>query len=559
MFFARVLVDASNTVSTALYNQVISVSTKGTQNVSLSTALVQGLGIAQITIVDSNAFTTDWGNGSGNLSASTDTKSVFKIILLFVMQTVIYLVTAFAFISVCVIFIGRVVTLALLLALSPLGFLGTSAIGNLISKVKEASKWWWDEFTAQLFVIPIFLLLIIITIKISYGLDSVELNQLTEGVKTGSINFSIFLKFAIMIFLILKTVSITKESSGKLGQSINNFGSKAVGFGLGVATGGGAMLARRTIGVGLSNIAKGNNKFGNFLQNQKAKGSIMANIALRGAEKGAKSSFDVRNTESGKYLAKKTGIDANANIPEFMKAKKGGYDQAQKDFEKKQVESVERLKLGQTGKDKTREDILDEIQDVRFKVAKMKKPTGDAGLDKERSDREIAINALNSKEFEKKAKQVRQEEKNIQEKLSGFGISKEERGYLEEQKKVNDYEKLIIRNKELNEKGDYNGENDIIGGKAMKEREKETYEARAKDYAEAREKSILTKISRGEQGRKAAANAIREKVKSKTKEQKAVDAIKEMKDETEKEGEKEKSEAPVASKPASPPSEPKTT
>ena len=560
MFFARVLIDVSNMTSTSLYNQIVSTSGSATSNFSLSSGLTQGLGVAAITITNSNAFTADWNNGNSEIGKASGVLNTFQIILLFVMQIAVYLIAAFAFISVCILFIGRIVMLTLLLALSPIGFLGTSAIGGVLSKVRDASKWWWDEFSAQLFVTPIFLLLIFITIKVANGVGSTEMNSILEAMKGDSIksvDFTMFLKFGIVIFLILKTVEITKKSSGSVGQSINSFGSKAVGFGLGVATGGGAMLARRTIGAGLSNIAKGNNRVGNFLQERKAKGSIMANIALRGAEKGAKTSFDIRNTELGKSMVKKSGIDANANIPEFMKAKKGGYDQAQKDFEKGQTESAEKLKTGEFAKQEIRNKIWEEKVTTATKIAGMEAPSGDIMLDQEKKTKKSEIGALelNSKGFKNKDKEIKEKAKEIEEKLASAETTEAEKALARRDKRLNDYEQLVMRHKELNTKD----ENGVVGGKAIKNKEKETYEMRAKDYAEAREKSILTRLSRGKQGRKDAANAIREKIKSKTKEQKAVDAIKEMKDETEKESEKEKSEAPIASKPASPPSEPKTT
>jgi hypothetical protein len=373
MFFARVLIDASNITSTALYNQIVNTSGSATNNFSLSSGLTQGLGVAAITITNSNAFTADWEKGSSEIGKASGVLSTFQIILLFVMQIAVYLIAAFAFISVCILFIGRIVMLTLLLALSPIGFLGTSAIGGVLSKVRDASKWWWDEFSAQLFVTPIFLLLIFITIKVATGVGSTEMNSILETMKGGSVksvDFTMFLKFGIVIFLILKTVEITKKSSGSVGQSINSFGSKAVGFGLGVATGGAALALRSSVGR-LAASAANSDK----LKGAAAQGGIKglgARMALRASSATSKASFDARNTESGKFLAKKSGIDANANIPGFTKAKTGGFMQAQKAYTQGKVENAKLMNRD----DLKESDALQEHENIkaehRSKVADLR-------------------------------------------------------------------------------------------------------------------------------------------------------------------------------------------
>ena len=375
MFFGRVLIDASNIASTALYNQIVGVSatTPGGVKASLSTGLTQGLGLSEITM-GGNSFQSDWNKGTASLSGAGGTKSVFEIILLFVLQITVYLIAGFAFLSVCILFIGRIVTLTLLLALSPIGFLGTSAIGTVLSKVRDASKWWWNEFSAQLFITPIFLLLIFITIKVSNGIGSTAINTILTGMQTAgtatTFNFTIFLKFGIVIFLILKTVEITKKSSGSMGQAINSWGSKAVGFGLGVATGGAAMALRSSVGRLAANAANSDK-----LKSAAAQGGAKgwgARMALKASSATSKAGFDARNTASGKYLAKKSGIDANANIPGLAKAKTGGFAKTQEDYVKGKVEDAKLMDR----ENLTEENALQEHEDVktehRSKVADLR-------------------------------------------------------------------------------------------------------------------------------------------------------------------------------------------
>lgn len=337
MFFTRVLIDASNIVSTALYNQVVSINPQAKS--SLSSGITQGLGIATITAGD-NIFTTDLSTGNKNITSTKnkDTLSISAIIAKFILQTIIYLIAAFAFFSVCILLIGRIVTLTLLLALSPLGFLNKS-IGTLLAKmnVDKASNWWWEELLAQMFVTPIFLLLMIITLMVAKQFQA-ESAQLIGSDPTAKIAISVLLQFGIIIFLILKTVEITKKASGSVGQAINNFGSKAVGFGLGVATGGAAFAARSVIGRTAAKIANRDD-----LKGAAAKGGLggfAARMTLKASNATSKASFDARNTASGKFLAKKTGIDTNANIPGFAKAKTGGFAKAQETYAGKKVENA---------------------------------------------------------------------------------------------------------------------------------------------------------------------------------------------------------------------------
>ena len=368
MFFARVLIDTSNIVSTALYNQLVTINGP---SVSLTTGLTSGLGIPQVTASGGNAFTANYNAGKTEISSTniTNTIGTFGTIILFILQITIYLVAAFAFFSVFILFIGRIVTLLLLLALSPLGFLGTTAIGELLKDVKKTTDWWWEEFTAQLFVAPIFLLLIFITLKIAHGFgDPTKMNAITDALgkssQTGGLDPSILFKFAIIIYLILKTVELTKKSSGSVGAAINSIGQKAVGFGLGVATGGGAMMLRGSIGKFASNVAKGNGRIGGALNRAANRGGALGGFAKwtqTGAEKTAGASFDMRNTALGKNMATRSGIDANAGV----KVATGGYDGSRKRYDERQTKNAE---IASRLTDREKEGVSIKVKDEEMRI-----------------------------------------------------------------------------------------------------------------------------------------------------------------------------------------------
>ncbi|MGB8815889.1 MAG: hypothetical protein WCC74_01425 [Minisyncoccia bacterium] len=353
MFFTRVLIDASNTVSTALYNQVVSVN--GEAKSSLTAGLANGLGIPQ-----STQGTRLFGEGKDKISSNNNTEPVgiLGIIILFVLQIAIYSIAAFAFFSVCILFIGRIVTLILLLALSPLGFLGPG-VKTMLSKVKALESlspdWWWKEFTAQLFIIPIFLLLIIITLVIAKGFGTTDISTMISGNGefTGAASsFAMLLNFSIIIFLILKTVEITKKSSGSVGQMVNGLGSKVVGFGLGVATGGVALAGRQVIGRLANSQLQGAR--GEKLRADAASGSIRARMQLATYEKASKSTYDARNVESVRkvagVLSKQTGINMDMGKTSGIYGKETGFAGARQAQQERENEIYNKLDKSVTGK-----------------------------------------------------------------------------------------------------------------------------------------------------------------------------------------------------------------
>ena len=124
-------------------------------------------------------------------------------------------------------------------------------------------------------------------------------------------------------------------------------------------------------------------------------GGFAARMTLKASDATSKASFDARNTASGKYLAKKSGIDANANIPGLAKAKTGGFAKTREDYAKGKVENAKLMNRDNL----TEENALQEHEDVkaehRSKVADLKNQV--RGLDaiafdntKSRQEKEIA-------------------------------------------------------------------------------------------------------------------------------------------------------------------------
>ena len=134
----------------------------------------------------------------------------------------------------------------------------------------------------------------------------------------------------------MKAKNIAKDMSGELGQSITNgikkYGGMAAGAGIGLATGGLAMLGRQTIGRAATNISQGN-KFRNWAANNGAFGKLAAKT-MSGVASG---SFDARGIKiAGKDLHS-TGLKVGKNV------KTGGFSKIREDKIKKEEEYANKV------------------------------------------------------------------------------------------------------------------------------------------------------------------------------------------------------------------------
>ncbi len=350
LFFTRVAIDASNIVSTALYNQIVTIS--GSTNFSAS--LIDGLGISAV-LSNNTISTSDLGN-LNLVSAITN----ISVIISFVPQIILFSIILWAFLSVAFLFIGRVVMVIILMAISPIGFIGL-AIGHLSKELEDASIWWRKQLLNQMFVIPIFLVFLIIIMSLCSVAGKIALSSdvILSALKSGTLDFSAYLIFFILIFLLTKAVSIAKKTSGAVAEfgngMVGKLGGMVVGAGLTVATGGGAFLAKSTIGRAASTIASGKGRIGGMLNKAANNGNTLAQWTIGGAKKTAGAGFDVRNTAGGAWFNKTTGINANTNIlgTGIGQAQKGGFTDAQKKYNEQQVEYAKRAsQLTDADKDK---------------------------------------------------------------------------------------------------------------------------------------------------------------------------------------------------------------
>lgn len=352
LFITRIIIDGGNLVADALYQK--------TTNIASSNQLsVSGVSVANTSSSSDKYISTSIMNSLKlqtiySMDDSTTVVSTTGIIMN-IFSIVLALVASYAFFFASFMFIGRLIAFFLLMVLSPIGF-----IGDIIPYMKPHSEKWWKTLINQTLVAPVFLLFMYMLIM---------LGQVTTlSASMGSeIDVGLYINFAIIIGLLITAVKVTKDLSGEVGGVMTSLGGKALGFGLGLATGGLAMAGRNVIGRSAAKWATSDS----LTSAAKAGGlrGMGARLALRGATATSKASFDARNTSSFKAatesLAKQTGINVDYN--RGIKVAKDGF---QGQVDRSAASQVEVAKMINKGRVNLGEDeVANTITERRNKVA----------------------------------------------------------------------------------------------------------------------------------------------------------------------------------------------
>lgn len=283
LFITRIVIDAGNILATNLYNLATM------EGGSMTAVLMKMLGI-------------------GKLFATTGAGSIFstEFFIITALQVFVILTAIITLGYILLMIIVRNVMLIFLMAMSPIGFMG-----DVIPKIQEYSKMWWDNLWGQVFIAPIFLLLFNLITLVGGVVGSATV---LEGDKI----YSTYFKFIMIIILLFVAAKITKKMSEVVGGMVENFGGMAVGAALGAVTGGAALLARQTIGRGATAALAGER--GADLRARADSGSMLARMQLATLEKGSKSTYDARNVKSIGKATGAVGDMLGVKMPDVGKA-----------------------------------------------------------------------------------------------------------------------------------------------------------------------------------------------------------------------------------------------
>ncbi|MCI0532706.1 hypothetical protein L0Y49_00635 [bacterium] len=168
------------------------------------------------------------------------------------MAAVFFAIAGFVFLSMAMIFIGRTITLAFLLMLSPFGF-----VAFLLPGVRSYASRYWSMLINESLIAPVFLFLMFVLSRFLGGFSAKENFGDGIGAPSGSPHFGeaiknlvssspdpqnvhIIFSFVMMIGFLIASLAATRSLAGHATQAMAKLGTKGLAFGIGA----GIALAR---------------------------------------------------------------------------------------------------------------------------------------------------------------------------------------------------------------------------------------------------------------------------------------------------------------------------
>lgn len=192
----KTIVDASNMLAMAFYNQLGGTGVKITEN------LMNGL-----------QLTTIYGNEPLEVKSSPDPQNtaIFNIIIAGVGGIALLLVTAFVFFAGAIIMAVRTIVILFLMILSPLAF-----VAMILPQTKKYADRWWQELTCQCLLAPAYMFMIYIVIQAistgSFGQSGGSFAAMLANPATGSKeNIGIFVNYILLIGLMIGSLIVSKS------------------------------------------------------------------------------------------------------------------------------------------------------------------------------------------------------------------------------------------------------------------------------------------------------------------------------------------------------------
>lgn len=374
LFMTRVVLDTTNILSRVFYNNInISIDSQSTYSGQIEysgneqeTRELSGLILARINpqaLLTSDLITSPQ-NINGQRSGQRETQNV--ILFVIIMLIILYVILISIFVSVSLLFLLRIVSIAIAMIIAPLAFATLMFPGGSgIKKIGFSN--WLSDFLKAAFMAPVFLFFFYIILQFL----STSWIQINPGSTFWIRLMQIIIPFSILIGLLQAAKSVAIKMSGEAGEKIAGFAGKAAGavagIGAGLATGGSAMLATKTLGSTGAALAN-SDTVNKMRQSDSFATRAFGNLAAGAGNKLSTASFDFRNTSLGKKAFEKAGINDDLGGASMFNSKtKGGYQgqleraAAEKDTERKRREAL----IDKSDKADDLRDKQDEVQTLQ--------------------------------------------------------------------------------------------------------------------------------------------------------------------------------------------------
>lgn len=329
LFMTKAIIDASNIVAMGFYNgvqteagqaKVDGVNKEIISVGSVSTAMMAGMKLqTHIPSSESQYNKKDPSKGLTN----------FNIAMNQFGASALFLVSAFVFLSVALLFIVRFVALLFYMLFSPVAFLGM-----ISPEMKEYSSKWWNGLQSQALFAPAFLFLAYL---ISAIINTDQLWKAVGGNDSTSTfydafsspsagAFPIIMNYVILMALMIGALITAKAMAGKGSAGVLEYTKKFQGWAQGVA-------GRNTLGRAA--YLAGNNR---YMAKLMAKSPTLGNFAKTQFDNVAGQKF---GSKIGYADALKKSVDKKKKMGEFVgKAKVGKTDE----LIRKEEDRLDRMK-----------------------------------------------------------------------------------------------------------------------------------------------------------------------------------------------------------------------
>lgn len=355
MFFARVMVDASNSVTLFFYDRLTDDSStsslvgdlKDNRANSLVNAYVGPLKLQGI-YGAANPLNAEAGKVE---DSAVDNSTIFTVGIL---GSIMLALVAFVFFTISFMFIIRYTALILLLIFAPFGF-----VSKDLPIIGDYSEQWWTTLKSQLFFPPVFMVLTWVTLNVIAGISTYTKGTLrgalsaAGGNAPGQDDYGLLLNFIVIMTLIIMSLLVSIETASKGSQALGGFYKKASKWAGGAMFGTAAFMGRKSIGK-VGAIAAGSEALKNFAGN-----SRVGRLALMGADYAQKGSFDVRGSSFGKNFASTAGIDAGSA------GGQGGVKKQDEERGKKIEARAKLLETSQVVKDEAKARKAEKVEEIK--------------------------------------------------------------------------------------------------------------------------------------------------------------------------------------------------
>ncbi len=348
LFISEAVIDVGNLFATEFFVQINDGQVP--QPASFTLTSVHNEGVSD-KIMSQLGLQTLYGN-----ALDPTNKDIFKggnVLLIGFMGIILFLVAAFVMFTLAFILIARFVALIFIIVVAPIGIAGLA-----VPKLESQARKWWGVLFEQTITAPVLLLMLYVALAVitdSQFLTGFGVSNSKQGAWTGFVNngdlpgfAGLMLSFIVAMGLLLAVTVIAKKMSAAGAGAATKWGSRLSGVGLAMAVPG---------AVGRNTIGRASHSGAAYVRRTSFGRSAAGRLVAGGLDRGAKATYDPRNTSGVKAgagaLLKGTGLNlgtgTKANFADTEKKAIEGREKYSKSLqmtkpEKEQLDAIKQQK-----------------------------------------------------------------------------------------------------------------------------------------------------------------------------------------------------------------------